>query len=305
MEPAEIEKSVGDLEVAVDRLRSLYEQYFMGIEKLEPTVPRKDVDRRIYALRKEQIRNTAQRFRFQMILQRYNVYQTHWQRICREIENGTYKRHLLRAERRFGDDLQPRKRPSAYPAANAKPSLDLARELAELDEEFAPAREEQLDAPGPASAQPRRGPVWRKVDPAPPRHSSPPPPLATASRPQTAPVAPMAPAPAPAPARAPAPAPLRAAAPAPAPARAGAPAPPPAARAPGGEDLPEARVRQIYAQYVDAKRKGNESTAAITYEAVAKSLRESSAKLREKHGKSVDFEVAVKDGKAILKPVIK
>ena len=59
MEAAEIEKLVGELEIAVDRLRSLYEQYFMGIEKLEPTVPRKDVDRRIQVLRKEQIRNTA------------------------------------------------------------------------------------------------------------------------------------------------------------------------------------------------------------------------------------------------------
>lgn len=65
------------------------------------------------------------------------------------------------------------------------------------------------------------------------------------------------------------------------------------------------RVRELYARYVEAKRRQNESTAAITFEAVAKSLRESSAKLREKHGKAVDFEVAVKDGKAILKPVLK
>ncbi|HEX8793912.1 MAG TPA: MXAN_5187 C-terminal domain-containing protein [Polyangiaceae bacterium] len=300
MEPTEIEKSVGDLEVAVDRLRSLYEQYFMGIEKLEPTVPRKDVDRRIYALRKEQIRNTAQRFRFQMILQRYNVYQTHWQRICREIENGTYKRHLLRAERRFGDELQPRKRPSAYPEAGAKIARDLARELAELDDDFAPPpREEELDdadllleeepptAPVsvPAAAlTAKKAPMWRKVDPSPPRH-----------------VPTQAPAPAPAPPRPAGPV----AGPAP---RAPAPAPAPAAAAAprqGGEDLPEARVRQIYAQYVEAKRRGNESTAAITYEAVAKSLRESGAKLREKLGKPVDFEVAMKDGKAILKPVIK
>ena len=69
----------------------------MGIEKLEPTVPRKDVDRRIHILRKEQIRNTGLRFRFQMIIQRYNTYQTYWRRICREIENGTYRRHVLRA----------------------------------------------------------------------------------------------------------------------------------------------------------------------------------------------------------------
>jgi hypothetical protein len=85
--------------------------------------------------------------------------------------------------------------------------------------------------------------------------------------------------------------------------------PPPAAAAPAAlpsaADLSEDRVRAIYAQYVDTKRRQNESTAAITYEAVAKSLRDSSAKLREKHGKTVDFEVAVRDGKAVLKPVLK
>jgi hypothetical protein len=69
--------------------------------------------------------------------------------------------------------------------------------------------------------------------------------------------------------------------------------------------MPEDRVRQIYAQYVQTKRQLNESTATITYEGVARTLRESSAKLREKHGKNVDFEVSVKDGKTILKPVIK
>jgi hypothetical protein len=80
-------------------------------------------------------------------------------------------------------------------------------------------------------------------------------------------------------------------------------APPTAARAAG--DLPDERVRQLYAQYVETRRQQRESTAAITFEAVAKSLRDSSAKLKEKHGKSVDFEVSVKDGKTILKPVLK
>ncbi|MGH7330844.1 MAG: MXAN_5187 C-terminal domain-containing protein, partial [Polyangiaceae bacterium] len=71
-------------------------------------------------------------------------------------------------------------------------------------------------------------------------------------------------------------------------------------------DLSDTRVRQIYTQYVDTKRKQNESTAAITYEGVAKSLRESSEKLKEKlGGKAVDFEVAVKDGKTILRPKLK
>jgi hypothetical protein len=78
-------------------------------------------------------------------------------------------------------------------------------------------------------------------------------------------------------------------------------APPPKPK----EELADDRVRQLYSQYVEAKRQRNESTAAITYDAVAKSLRDATTKLREKHGKAVDFEVALKDGKTILKPVLK
>jgi hypothetical protein len=352
LDAAETERYVGDLEIAVDRLRSLYEQYFMGIEKLEPTVPRKDVDRRIHVLRKEQIRNTAQRFRFQMILQKYNTYQTHWMRICREIENGTYKRHLLKARQRFGDDKPRATPPPSAPAVAAAgpakaalaqpgvPAKNLAAELAELDEEFGPMLElddddlEAIDGKPartatpatPAAAAPKPaaragGPVWRKAEPAAPRAPSVPPPTpspaapapraapglaapvrtAAASGPRPAgPASPVRPAAAPAPAP---PAVARPAAPAPAAAPRPVAAPPPAARAAG--DIPDERVRQLYAQYVETKRQQRESTAAITFEAVAKSLRDSSAKLREKHGKNVDFEVSVKDGKTVLKPVLK
>ena len=98
METAELELALEELETRLERLRSLYEQYFMGIEKIEPQIARKDVDRRIYLLRREKIRNTAKRFKLQTIIQRYNTFQQYWMRICREIENGTYKRHLLKAQ---------------------------------------------------------------------------------------------------------------------------------------------------------------------------------------------------------------
>jgi len=350
VEPLDVEKLVSELEIAVDRLRSLYEQYFMGIEKLEPTVPRKDVERKIQVLRKEQIRNTAQRFRFQMLLQRYNTYQTHWLRICREIENGTFKRHVLRAKQRFGDAASGRRSslppppPAGRAAASAgRTAADIAAELAELDQEFAPGSrkdgatwlddfDSDLQRGGPAPpaqpAPPRAPPPMTRsamsTVPAALGASLPPPaierPVAPAARtpiatPQgaappgsLAPAAPRAPGLVPRPAAPPAP---RPAAPAPAPRPAAPPAPlrqaPPAAPAARRDpnDLPEERVREIYARYVEAKRRQNESTAAITFDAVAKSLRDSSAKLREKHGKSVDFEVAVKDGKAILKPILK
>lgn len=300
MEQTDVEKLIGELELAVDRLRSLYEQYFVGIEKIEPGVPRKDVDRRIYVLRKEQIRNTALRFRFQMVIQRYNTYQTHWQRICREIENGTYKRHMMRAQRRFGSSQPPRRRSSVAPPPLVPPELvrpepgaplaaDLAAQLAELDRDFAApvAALPRIDpVPRPtvfaAPGAPRPGvsaappPVWKRsipipvsqaaAPPLPSRNVAPPP--AASLAPRAAPVAPAVPA---------------------------APAP----------EIPEQRLRQLYSELVETKRRQNESTAAITYQSVAKSLLESKQRLHKKHGKEVDFEVTVKDGKAVLRPILK
>src|ERR1700759_5563133 len=109
MEQAEIEMRVGGPEPRVARLRALYDQYFMGIEKLEPTVPKKDVERRFQQLRKEQIRNTALRFKFQTIMQRYNTYQTYWMRICRQTREGTYRGHVMPPNAGFAAD---RPRPS-------------------------------------------------------------------------------------------------------------------------------------------------------------------------------------------------
>lgn len=97
----DIEIALTELDERVDRLRSLYEQYFMGYEKIEPGVQRKDVDRRFIALRKQQIRNTALRFRFNVITQKFNTYSMYWTRICRQIEEGTFKRHVSKASKRF------------------------------------------------------------------------------------------------------------------------------------------------------------------------------------------------------------
>jgi hypothetical protein len=299
LEQVDVEKLIGELEIAVDRLRSLYDQYFVGLEKIEPAVPRKDVDRRVYALRKEQIRNTALRFRFQTVLQRYNTYQTHWQRICREIENGTYKRHLIRAQRRFGSSRPAPSRSVPPPPLIIEPGRSLPADLAakvgadpaqglavdvQLDDETPAAKPAVPAAQAVPQSLPDRlrppalrpvPPVWKKV---------------ASSAPAVVDGAP------PEPTRAAAPAPPR-----PPPPRPGAP---PLAAVEGG-DLPEERLRELYSEYVGAKRSQNESTATLTYQALAKSLRESGERLRKKHGKPVDFEVVIRDGKPMLRPVLK
>ena len=78
----------------------------------------------------------------------------------------------------------------------------------------------------------------------------------------------------------------------------------PRAGAEGG--LPDQRIRQIYAKYVETRRTTQESTAGITFEKLAASLRAQADKLRSAHpSRSVDYEVVVKDGKTHHKPVLR
>jgi len=148
VEAAELDVAIDELETRLERLRALYEQYFMGIERIEPAIARKDVDRRIYVLRREKIRNTAKRFKLQTIIQRYNTFQQYWQRICREIENGTYKRHLLKAQKN-GDllTIAARKRLGRQ-AKTSEPPIEAAAP-SQPPEERAPSA-----SPGPRSPLP-------------------------------------------------------------------------------------------------------------------------------------------------------
>jgi hypothetical protein len=342
----EIGRLIGDLENRVERLRSLYEQYFMGIERLEPLTARKDVDRRLWALRREQIRNTGLRFKLETTVQRYNTYQQYWQRIVREIEQGTYQRDLGRAAQRFGDNAVTgfaRRRQKMFEnAVSKKAERDGLRrtgqgspgETAEV-EEAPPSSNEKLDVTfddaDPAStrvpvpnAAPKPGP------PAPPPVPRPAAPITLSFAPR-APLPPPAPPPRPAMASSPgAPAPQPPPVPPPRPPMASSPeqkpAPvispakpatpavsPAAVRAAASSavlneenSLSPIRMRQIYGQFVEAKRKANESTASVTYEKIAANLESAAKELRAKHkARSVDFEVVMKNGKPVLKPVVK
>ena len=177
MEPGELEEALEDLETRLERLRALYEQYFLGIEKVPPAVARMDVDRRIWALRKVQIRNTAKRYKLQTIVQRYNTFQQYWARICREIEDGTYSPHVARARKQLDPNkaltIATRRRLGMYRSASAPPA-EPAREqaLREAESELTAALTQTEHAPEPlASAwqDPREklSPVFAAVSNAP------------------------------------------------------------------------------------------------------------------------------------------
>ena len=100
MTPKEFEILLSDAEVQLSRIKHLYEQWFQGIERLEPQIARKQFERTMHELRKVKPRNTALRFRYNTLIQRFTTLQTYWRRVGRQIEEGTYRRDLLRARRR-------------------------------------------------------------------------------------------------------------------------------------------------------------------------------------------------------------
>jgi len=277
MTPKEFEILLSDAEIQLSRIKHLYEQYFQGIERIEPQIPRKQFDRSLHQLRKTKPRNTALRFRFQTLIQRYTTLQTYWRRIARQIEEGTYRRDLLRARKRREAARAERdetRRGSASPLEldpNEKVNVD------KLIEDATERVDELLKTPTPT--------VEGKGAPRPKRTSSQQHATATFGKPKSRPPAPK----------------RDRSSPAIAPNRR---APPPiAARSKGPGD---ARMRQIYESYVDAKRRNNERTDKVDYETIAKSLRKMVPKLDRKHkGKRIDFKVVVKDGRVGIKPVVK
>ncbi len=366
MTPQEIAHELEEVEGRLERLRIKYELYFQGIEKMLPFVARKDVDRRFAALHKEQLRSAALRFRFNSLVQRFTSYQTHWGRILRQIEEGTYKRDLRKAKRLLeriegpspeapavveaprddvyelpDDDLVeeievPSSRPDSYretidlppmPAHSVGawrpggPGLGALRQVPPSEppgndgfQEFKPPSVAPLPvAPTPTTATApaplpglRPGAPWlpgpRTLSPLAGRPAMPPGPATVPPGPRpTAPgvLSPLGPAPTP-PATAASPttsaAPVR-----PLPAGVAPPRPVPARPAPERDDP---ALKALYQRYIEARRETGESTA-VRYEVVARQVRDSLPKLAAQYqGADVKFDVTIKDGRAVLRPVV-
>ena len=165
MNVQEFDTALSELETRVDRLRALYENWFRGYEKMEPQVARKDVERRVYGLRKELPRNTALRFRYHQLYQRYTTLASYWQRTARQIEEGTYRLQLQRMKRRRpGDDqrltnLPPQRGDSGetLPPPSYDLSLDESLDVNSLlDELDLDQIARSIDMPGPFSTPPMR-----------------------------------------------------------------------------------------------------------------------------------------------------
>jgi hypothetical protein len=302
MDAKQYETMVTDAENRLKRLRSLYDQWFAGVERIEPQQLRKELDHALMLLRREQTRNTALKFRFNQVVQRYTTYTTYWRRIARQIEEGTYKRDVLRA-RRLAEQLPPSDPPPAR-----KDGYDLDIDV-DIDAAVEGALGDAAKAPLPARATPTPRPLVISPFAMPGGETQPgvPSPEPARSFPPPKPPGLGVPAPVGAAPRPGGPPPPPSAAglkrPPPPPAAAGVRPAAPAGASAGGSGIADDQMRKIYERYVEARRQNQERTD-VKFESVASSVRGMMPKLMQKHaGKNIDFEIVVKDGKVALKPV--
>jgi hypothetical protein len=113
---ADTETDLQMLDVKLKQLRMEYEQYFLGARKREPQLLRGEVNKVVAYYANAPIRNTALRFLFNNLRARYFTHKRLWDETCRKIDDGTYERHLFKA------DLHDRERAERKAKRGVKPA---------------------------------------------------------------------------------------------------------------------------------------------------------------------------------------
>ncbi len=123
-----IDEDLHVLDIKIKALRRDYEHYFCGHRPREPQQGRQEVERILRLWSNKHIQNTAARFQFNNLNARFFSFRQQWDRTLREMENGTYKRHLFKA------DLHDREREERAGAA-ADPRTNHAADRSKAEKE--------------------------------------------------------------------------------------------------------------------------------------------------------------------------
>jgi hypothetical protein len=133
MEAVSPEEEIKILEIKMSQLKLDYEKYFLGTRPTEPIMLRAEVQKTVIRYTNTRITNTALRFKFNSLNGRYQAFKRQWDSVLRQIEAGTYKRHVFKA------DLRDRERglsPDAKPGARASSSSSGANQGDDIFETY-------------------------------------------------------------------------------------------------------------------------------------------------------------------------
>ncbi|MBU1070217.1 hypothetical protein KJ975_11685 [Myxococcota bacterium] len=95
------------LDQSIDKLRVVFEQFFLGLERFEPVLLRKSIQIELRALKENPPKNTAMKFLLSRMETKFRTYEQYWNRVLREIEDGVYERQLQRMRRKLREEGLP------------------------------------------------------------------------------------------------------------------------------------------------------------------------------------------------------
>ena len=94
------------LENMLEEVKLKFEQYFSSIIQLPPDSIHNDAKRLIRRLRKAPFKSSAMNYKLKTLEGRYHTYNTYWQRVLREREDGVYVKDVFKANIREKNALE-------------------------------------------------------------------------------------------------------------------------------------------------------------------------------------------------------
>ncbi len=99
----EFDFQLDSLELKINELKTLYEQYFTGIQPQPPNELNQAIKLQIKSILNTPFKSTSARFRLQALIQRHNTFLMYFERTNNKRDTGTYSRDVFKAQLREYD----------------------------------------------------------------------------------------------------------------------------------------------------------------------------------------------------------
>ncbi len=100
------EAEITELENLLEDLGLAYQLFFSGINNIDPSDRRARINNIISRVHEIRITNPRIKFKLQSVLGRYVVMKNYWDRILKQIEEGTYSRDVFKAMKKTMDEKE-------------------------------------------------------------------------------------------------------------------------------------------------------------------------------------------------------
>ncbi|MFN7132307.1 MAG: MXAN_5187 C-terminal domain-containing protein, partial [Myxococcales bacterium] len=160
-DPAVVAQEISAFEEELAALKARFEQFFLGIERINPTKDYEDFKKRLLKLKNQFHRNTAVKFRLNTLHSKFVTYERLWLKTLTDMEEGRYVRDLKKLKwknerkkerqqkQQDAPALDPEVPAPGEPQAAAPPPPPKQKGVFSLDDLEADLPEELFDAGPP------------------------------------------------------------------------------------------------------------------------------------------------------------